>query len=114
MNTQFREDLAFQGNVDLLAEDLKLPQSFKASIAIDQRLPAGFTLSGELLSNTTITGLRLENLNLTGVQFNTTGAGSRANFDGATIDDTYGGIFLVSNTGEGKSWNASLTLSKNF
>ncbi|OQD44393.1 TonB-dependent receptor [Croceivirga radicis] len=114
VNSQFREDDLFQGNIDLLAEDLKLPQTFKASIAVDQRLPGGFTISGELLSNTTITGLNIENLNLAGPQFTTTGPGSRANFGGVNIDDTYGSIFLVSNTGKGKSWNASATLSKNF
>ncbi|MEM9867241.1 MAG: carboxypeptidase regulatory-like domain-containing protein [Bacteroidota bacterium] len=114
VNTQFREDTPFQGNVDILSQDLMLPQTFKASIAVDQRLPEGFTISGEVLSNTTITGLRLENLNLAGPQFSTTGAGSRSNFGGVQVDDTYGGIFLVSNTGEGQSWNASLTLSKNF
>jgi len=114
VNTQFREDRQFQGNIDLLAEDLRLPQVFKASFAVDQRLPAGFTVSAEILSNTTITGLNVENLNLAGPQFFTTGAGSRANFGGVDIDRTYGGIFLVSNTGEGKSWNASLSLSKNF
>ena len=114
VNTQFREDGQFLGNIDLLAEDLRLPQTFKASIAIDQRLPAGFTISAEILRNTTITGLNLENLNLVGSQFTTTGAGSRTNFGGANVDDTYGGIFLISNTGEGKAWNTSLTLSKNF
>lgn len=114
INTQFREDGIFQGNIDLLSNDLKLPQTFKASIAIDQRLPEGFTISGELLSNTTITGLRLEDVNLVGTQFTTTGAGPRANFGGRRVDDTYGGIYLISNTGEGKSWNASVTLSKNF
>jgi len=114
VNTQFREDRQFQGNIDLLAEDLRLPQVFKASFGVDQRLPAGFTVSAEILSNTTITGLNVENLNLAGPQFFTTGAGSRANFGGVDIDRTYGGIFLVSNTGEGKSWNASLSLSKNF
>jgi hypothetical protein len=114
VNTQFREDRIFQGNIDLLSQDLRLPQTFKASFAIDQRLPAGFVLSAEILSNTTITGLRLENLNLAGPQFFTTGAGSRANFGGVRLDDTYQDIFLVSNTGEGSSWNTSFTLSKNF
>ncbi|MEM9362861.1 MAG: carboxypeptidase regulatory-like domain-containing protein [Bacteroidota bacterium] len=114
VNTQFREDTPFQGNIDLLAEGLKLPQAFKASIAIDQRLPEGFTISGEIISNNTLTGLQLENLNLVGPQFNTTGAGSRLNFDGQLVDDTYQGIFLISNTDQGSSWNASVTLSKNF
>ena len=33
VNTQFREDTPFQGNVDILSQDLMLPQTFKASIA---------------------------------------------------------------------------------
>ncbi|MEM9141739.1 MAG: carboxypeptidase regulatory-like domain-containing protein [Bacteroidota bacterium] len=114
VNTQFREDRVLQGNIDLLSDDLKLPQTFKASIGVDQRLPGGFVLSGEILSNTTITGLRLEDLNLAGRQFTTTGAGPRANFGNERIDDTYRAVHLISNTGEGKSWNASLSLSKNF
>lgn len=114
VNTQFREDNPFQGNIDLLAENLRLPQTFKASFAVDQRLPGGFTVSGEIISNTTITGLNIENLNLAGRQFTTTGAGPRTNFGGVTLDDTYGGIFLVSNTGEGNSWNTTFSVSKNF
>lgn len=114
VNTQFREDRLFQGNIDLLAEDLRLPQAFKASFAIDQKLPAGFIFSAEVMSTTTITGLNVENVNLAGPQFATTGAGSRLNFDNELVDDNYLGVFLVSNTGEGKSWNTSFTLSKNF
>ena len=114
VNTQFREEGLFQGNIDLLSDELRLPQVFKSSIAIDQRLPEGFTISGEILSNLTITGLRLEDLNLAGPQFSTTGPGSRLNFGGVRVDDTYGGIFLISNTNEGRSWNTSFSLSKNF
>lgn len=114
VNSQFREDRIFQGNIDLLSNRLRLPQVFKASIAVDQKLPAGFTISGEIISNNTLTGLRLENVNLEGPQFRTTGAGPRDNFGGVRVDGEYQDIFLISNTNEGKSWNTTFTLSKNF
>lgn len=114
VNTQFREEGEFQGNIDLLAEDLKLPQVFKKSIAVDQKLGAGFTISGEISHSEVITGLELENLNLEGVQFTTTGAGARDNFGGVDVDDTYGGIFLISNTNDGEAFNGSFTVANNF
>ena len=114
VNTQFREDAEFQGNIDLLADDLRLPQVFKSNIAIDKKIWGGVTLSAEITHNNTITGVNFENLNLAGRQFTTTGPGARANFGFENIDDTYGGIFLVSNTGVGNSYNTSFTISKNF
>ena len=113
VTTQFQEDRPFQGNVDLLAKDLKLPQTFKYSIAVDQKIPGGITLTGEVLFNETVNAVNYENLNLEGPQFTTTGAGSRSNYGFELVDDTYEGIFLISNTSAGSSWNASLTASKN-
>ncbi len=106
---------AVGGQIDLFAKDFKLPQVFKTNIAVDQKLGAGFVLSADFIWNDNITALTYENLNLEGPQFRTTGAGSRPNYGNERIDDTYtGGIFLGSNTGEGSSYNASATLSKNY
>ena len=119
VNTQFQQEGEFQGNIDLLAEDLKLPQVFKKSLAVDQKLGNGFTISAEVSHSSVITGLNLENLNVE-EQFTTTGAGSRTNFgqigsrSPTLIDDTYEGIFLISNTNDGEAFNTSATLSKNF
>jgi hypothetical protein len=33
----------------LFAKNFKLPQVFKASFAVDQKLPAGFVVSGDYL-----------------------------------------------------------------
>ena len=112
VTTQFQEDRPFQGNIDLLSKDLKLPQTFKYSIAVDQKIPGDITLTGELLFNETVNAVNFENLNLRGPQFTTTGAGSRSNYGFELVDDTYEGVFLISNTSAGSSWNASLTASK--
>jgi len=117
VNSQFRPEAEFQGNVDLLAEDLQLPQVFKYSFAVDQRVGWGITLSGEVIFSETINAVNFENLNLDSPIFNTSGAGSRANYGfsrGNLVDDTYEGIFLVSNTSAGSGWNANFSASKNF
>ena len=117
VNTQERPDDPFQGNVDILAKDLRLPQVFKYSIAVDQKIPWGITLSGEVIFNENINAVNFENLNLGAPQFTTTGAGPRLNYgfsNGNLVDDTYEGIFLVSNTSAGSSWNANFTANKSF
>ncbi|MGK0254088.1 MAG: hypothetical protein ACI9OE_001576 [Mariniflexile sp.] len=102
------------GQVDLFAKDFKLPQVFKTSIAIDQKLPGGVLFSADFIWNDNITALAYENINLVGPQFSTTGAGSRPNYGFAKVDGTYSDIYLGYNTGEGSSYNVSGTLSKNF
>ena len=102
------------GQVDLFANDFKLPQVFKTNIAFDQKLGAGFTFSADFIWNDNITAVLYENLNLEGPQFQTTGAGSRPNYGFQSVDNTYSDIYLGSNTGEGSSYNISGTLSKNY
>lgn len=117
VNTQLRPTDPFQGNVDILAKDLRLPQVFKYSLAVDQKIPGGITLSGEVILNESLNAVNFENLNLGNPQFFTAGAGPRPNYgfsNGNLVDDTYQGIFLVSNTSEGSSWNANFTAAKSF
>lgn len=117
-NTQFADPEpgsgSIGGQVDLFAKDFKLPQVFKTNIAVDQKLGAGFVLSADFIWNDNITAVVYENINLAGPQFITTGAGSRPNYGFKKIDNTYSDIYLGSNTGEGSSYNASATLSKNY
>jgi len=118
IDEQFADPLpgsgAVGGQIDLFAPDFKLPQVMKYNIAIDQKLPAGFTFSADFLYNDNITAITYENLNIAGPQFITTGAGARPNYDFQLVDPTYQGIFLASNTGEGSSYNISGTIGKNY
>ena len=103
------------GQVDLFAPDFRLPQVMKYNIAIDQKLPAGFTFSADFIYNENITAVTYENLNIAEpTRTITTGALSRPNYDFQAIDNNYAGIFLASNTGEGHSYNVSGTLTKNI
>ncbi|RDY57687.1 TonB-dependent receptor [Flagellimonas nanhaiensis] len=104
------------GNVDLFAEDFKLPKVWKANLAIDQKLPF-FGLVGSLegVYNDNINAVFYENLNIRGPVGSLNGADNRPFYDrNDRIDRTYGGVYLASNTDEGSSWNFSATLRKPY
>ena len=103
------------GNIDLFAKDFRLPQVFKASFGVDQKLPLGFVLSSEVTYNDNISAVKYENLNIRPSASNLTGPDTRPRYDGTRrVDNTYLGVYLGSNTSEGKSYNVAFTLAKNF
>jgi hypothetical protein len=104
------------GNIDLFAKDFKLPQVFKASFAVDQKLPLGFVLTSEITYNDNISAVTYENLNIRASSSNLTGADTRPRYNGSLnrVDNSYLGVYLGSNTSEGKAYNMSFTLAKNF
>jgi len=105
----------FSGNIDLFAKDFKLPQVFKASLAVDQKLPHGILFSGDITYNDNISAIKYENLNIQNPTVTLTGADKRPRYNAnVRVDNIYQGIYLASNTSEGKAWNASYTLSKTF
>ena len=103
------------GNIDLFARDFKLPQVFKASFAVDQKLPLGFVFTSEITYNDNISAITYENLNIKAASSNLTGADTRPRYNGnSRVDPTYLGVYLASNTDEGKAHNIAFTLTKNF
>lgn len=103
------------GNIDLFARDFKLPQVFKASFAVDQKLPLGLVLTSEITYNDNISAITYENLNIRSVQGNWQGADPRPYYNGnSRLDPSYLGVYLASNTKEGKAYNLAFTLTKNF
>ena len=104
------------GNIDLFAKDFKLPQVFKASFGVDQKLPLGFVITSEITYNDNISAVTYENLNIRASSSNLTGADKRPRYNGSLnrVDNSYLGIYLGSNTSEGKAYNMSFTLAKNF
>lgn len=105
---------AIGGVIDLFAEDFRLPQIFKTNIAIDQKLPNGYSISADFIFNDNLRAIQYQNINLQGPEFFTTEPGSRPNFGNNLVDDTYPGIYLASNTSLGNSWNFSTTINKNY
>ncbi|AWX44258.1 hypothetical protein HME9304_01258 [Flagellimonas maritima] len=104
------------GNVDLIAENFKLPQVIKYNIAIDQKLPFwGLIASADFLYTDVITDVYYENLNIRDPEGFYQGADIRPFYNRSNrVDGTYQGIYLASNTGGGSATNATFTLRKPF
>ncbi len=104
------------GQIDLFADDFKLPQVFKADIAVDQKLPWGLVGTVEFLFTKTINNVFYQSLNLRPSTETLTGTGDDRPifnvFD--AIDPTYTGIFLASNTSKGYGYNVVASINKNF
>ncbi len=104
-----------QGQLDLFAEDFKFPQIFRASIAVDQKLPWwGLIGTAEVMYSKTLNNVFYENINLRQPTERMTGTPDNRNrFTNGRIDNNYGGqIYLGSNTSEGYTYNITGIVSK--
>jgi len=111
------------GQIDLFANDFKLPQIMKLNLAYDMKLPGGLIGSVEGLFSKNINYPRYQNFQLKPSDRNLTGSGgddrplfsgTSAGFGDDVVDPTYTGIYLASNTDEGYSYNFSVQLTKPF
>ncbi|HNP17588.1 MAG TPA: carboxypeptidase regulatory-like domain-containing protein [Fulvivirga sp.] len=106
-----------QGQLDLFAEDFKFPQVFRASIAVDQKLPWwGLIGSAEIMYSKTINNIFYENINLAPPTERMSGTpDDRFRFTNGRIDGSYSGnIYLGSNTNKGYTYNFTASLTKPF
>ncbi len=106
------------GQIDLFAEDFKLPQVFKLNAAVDKQLPLGFIGTFEAIYTKTLNNVFYQNLNLrpSTEQFSGT-PDNRPIFNANAsnlLDPTYTGIFLATNTNKGYSYNLVASVSKSF
>ncbi|MEL7342534.1 MAG: TonB-dependent receptor, partial [Bacteroidota bacterium] len=104
------------GQIDLFAEDFKVPQVLKVNLALDQELPGGIIATLDFIYNKTLNNVAYQNLNLKPSTENLTGTpDDRPIYDrGDEIDDQYSRIMLAYNTNQGYTYNASVSLTKPF
>lgn len=105
------------GQIDLFAEDFKLPQTTKFNIAADYKLPFGMILSVDLLYakfNNYVRYQRLD-LNPDAITRLTGTPDDRVIYgDDNLLDTDYTGIYLGTNTDKGYSYNGSVVLTKPY
>ncbi len=108
-------DAAYGGQVDLFAEDFKFPQMFRASLAVDQKLPWGMIGTLEGLYTKTVNNVTYFNLNRDpSADFYLTGVDNRPHYNSGLLDSDYTRIMLGANTSEGYSYNVTAKLEKPF
>ncbi len=105
------------GQIDLFAENFKLPQTTKINLAVDYQLPLGIVMTVEGLYTKFNNYVRYQRLDLNPEsQRRLTGTpDNRVYYSGRSFLDTdYNGIYLGTNTDKGYSYNASIVFQKPY
>lgn len=109
--------------VDLTNPKLRLPQTFKADIALDVKLPGGILATGEAIYSKTVNNIVYSNLNLVPATATissalTGGADTRPLYAYPTtagkVNTTFTNVYLLDNTSKGSSYSFTGQLSKAF
>jgi hypothetical protein len=122
-NTQYKEQITtpnidqyLGGTLDLVAEDLKLPQVLKTNIGFDQKLPYGFETSLDFIYTKTISNVIFKDVNIKPSTNKLKGADNRPLFNNYMngIVPMFDQVILSKNTTKGYSYNFSAELRKDF
>ena len=93
----------------------KFPQIWRNSLAIDQRLPGGWTGTAEFLHSRDVNGIYYINANLPAANTAFTGADPRPRWTtGIKINSAVDNAIVLKNQNKGSAWTVSGTLEKNF
>ncbi len=104
------------GQIDLFAEDFKVPQVFKTDLALDIKLPWGMIGTAEVLYTKNLSSVAYKNVNIKPSVENLNGADNRPIYERFDrIDPTYGAdIYLAYTTSIGYSYNLIAQIQKPF
>jgi hypothetical protein len=101
--------------------DFKFPQLWRSNIAVDRRLPGGWTGTAEFVYNRDVNGIYYINANLPAAQSTYAGADARPRWvaTGATANrlpanQNVSNAIVLKNQNVGTSWNAATSLSRAF
>jgi hypothetical protein len=98
--------------------DFKFPQVWRTNIAVDHRLPLGFTGTAEFLYNRDVNGLYYINANLAPANSAFVGADDRPRWVGGNaatrINPNITSNIVLKNQNVGRSWNAAASVTRNF
>jgi hypothetical protein len=96
--------------------DFRFPQVWRSNLALDRRLPAGFTGTAELIYNRDVNGIYYINANLPAAQTAFTGADKRPRWTNNRINNVTGNqvtsAIVMKNQDIGRNWNLAFSLNK--
>ena len=122
-NNQFPGDIDVNnptpsGDIDLFANDFKLPQFLKVSLAVDRKLPLGLIGTLDVLYNKTLQSVAYQNINIGGPTAQLEGPDNRNYFGNGSrpIAPTrdYGRVILGYNDTRGYGYNLTASLQRPF
>lgn len=100
----------------LTDENFKFPQVWRTNVAVDRRLPGGFTGTAEFIYNRDVNGMYYINANLPAAQTSFVGADNRPRWTSNRINNVTGNqvsnATVIKNQDVGTSWNAVFSAKK--
>lgn len=103
------------GQIDLFAKDFKFPQVWRLSLAVDQKLPAGFIFTGDVTYTKNINNVLYYNLSYIKSGLTLTGTGdNRPLWKKVQGLGKYTDIILAKNTSLGDAYNLTAQIQKTF
>ncbi|MEM8583734.1 MAG: carboxypeptidase regulatory-like domain-containing protein [Bacteroidota bacterium] len=116
-------DITPNGDIDIFAEDFRLPQFLKFSLSVDKKLPLGLIGTVDLIYNKTVYNVAYQNVNINPATDALEGADNRTYYgqggrDLEGLSDAgltrYGRVILGYNTNRGYGYNLTASLTKPF
>ena len=96
--------------------DFRFPQVWRSNIAVDRRLPGGFTGTVEFIYNRDVNGIYYINANLPAAQAAFVGADNRPRWTNNRINNATGNqvtsAIVLKNQDIGRNWNIAFSASK--
>jgi outer membrane receptor for ferrienterochelin and colicin len=115
VGTYDRNNPTPSGNIDLFANNFRIPQVLKTDIAVDYKLPWGMIGTLEFLYTKVLSAPTYKNINLKPAVGTLSGPDNRQVYNqDDLIDPTYFGIYLAESTSKGYSYNVVAQIQKPF
>jgi len=103
------------GDINIFAKDFKFPQIFRATLAVDKKLPGGVIGTLEGIYTKSINNIVYYQYNVSDPATTLAGQDNRPRYNRSTpVDATYRHILLGDNTTKGYGYNFTVQLQKNF
>ena len=116
--TEVTGEPALTYELALTDPDFKFPQLWRNNIAIDHRLPGGWSATAEFMYNRDVNGIYYINANLPEPTGTFVGADARPRWVGGDparrIHDNIANAIVLKNQNVGRSWDLSLSAEKMF
>ncbi|MEP6783071.1 MAG: TonB-dependent receptor, partial [Acidobacteriota bacterium] len=102
--------------LDVTDTNFRFPQVWRSNIALDRRLPGGWTGTAEYIYNRDVNGIYYINANLPAAQTSFTGADTRPRYTSNRINNVTGNqvtaAIVMKNQDIGRNWNLAFSASK--
>jgi hypothetical protein len=94
--------------------DFKFPQLWRTNIAVDRRLPWGWSGTAEFMYNKDVNGIYYINANLPAAQSAFAGADTRPRYTSNRIFSNVSNAVVLKNQNDGNSWNFAGSLERSL